>query len=195
MNTESTEQQSRLIVITGPTCGGKTTLKRALIKGREASLTAVITTTTREPRAGEVDGTDYRFVQTSEFKRLIATKALLEWVCVDGYFYGVEQESVSKACAAGKHGVIVVNPAGMEALEAWSVKQGVRLVRIFASAPIDVLRTRLAKRRAIASDEEVMLREQRLAAEADAWATTMAYDLYAGENHSEAVEQALRQIA
>jgi len=186
--------RNRLLAITGPTCGGKTTLKERLLEGREDLFRGVTTTTTRRPRIGEKDGSDYRFVTEAQFRRLISEEELLEWVLVDSNYYGIERRCVAEACLGRMHGVIVVNPSALEPIEEWCNDNRVKLVRVFASAPLDELRRRLAKRKAIAEESEILQRSARLEIEARDWQRSVSYDLYAGINHNEAVQQALRAI-
>lgn len=68
---------NKIIIISGLTCAGKTTLAKQL--NNTLNITKTITCTTRVPREGEIDGVDYRFSNTIEFNRLICEGEILEY--------------------------------------------------------------------------------------------------------------------
>ncbi len=76
-----------LIIITGPSGVGKTTIIRSLIKA-DPKLKYSVSLTTREPRPREIDGVDYHFVSESEFKEKIKNDEFAEWSEVYGKYYG-----------------------------------------------------------------------------------------------------------
>ena len=76
-----------LIVITGPSGVGKTTIIESLLKS-DPDLVYSVSLTTRQPRPDEVDGVDYRFVSKEEFQRAIAAGEFAEWSEVYGKYYG-----------------------------------------------------------------------------------------------------------
>ena len=69
---------ARLTVLSGPSGVGKGTVV-AEVRRRHPEVWVSVSVTTRRPRAGEVDGRSYFFVDDAEFDRLIATDGLLEW--------------------------------------------------------------------------------------------------------------------
>ena len=75
-----------LLVVSGPSGSGKTTLCRRLADAGEARYS--ISCTTRPPRPGEVDGTDYHFLSRGEFARRLAAGDFLEQAVVHGNCYG-----------------------------------------------------------------------------------------------------------
>jgi len=90
-----------LVVIAGPSGVGKGTVHarlRTLLPDSHLSVSA----TTRPPRPGEREGTDYRFVSTEEFNRLIHADQLLEWASYADNLYGTPRAAVEEAVAAGK---------------------------------------------------------------------------------------------
>src|SRR5277367_2610291 len=82
-----------LIVISAPSGGGKTTLCQQLL-GRHPEMTRAVTCTTRPPRAGEVDGQDYYFIDELEFSRRIEAGSFLEHAFVHGHSYGTPKPEV-----------------------------------------------------------------------------------------------------
>lgn len=72
-----------------------------------------VSATTRPPRAGEVDGVDYMFVDTDTFDRMVAAGDLLEWAEVfAGTRYGTPRAFVETQLAAGRDVVLEIDVQG-----------------------------------------------------------------------------------
>jgi guanylate kinase len=82
-----------LIVITGPSGVGKTTIIKSLL-GSDPSLKYSVSMTTRDPRPDEEHGIDYHFVSVEEFKDRIDKGELVEWSEVYGKYYGRLREDL-----------------------------------------------------------------------------------------------------
>ncbi len=81
-----------LFIFTGPSGAGKGSVMRALLE-RDPSLRKVVTYTTREPRTGETDGFDYRFVSVAEFHQLVDSGQMFEYEQVyQDHYYGSPKE-------------------------------------------------------------------------------------------------------
>jgi len=78
-----------ILVITGPSGTGKTTIKRILTE--KFNIPRLMSATSREQRPGEVNGTDYLFVSKKEFEKMIEEGRLLEWVEYSGNYYGLKK--------------------------------------------------------------------------------------------------------
>jgi guanylate kinase len=76
-----------LVVITGPSGVGKTTIIKSLLKA-DPSLKYSTSLTSRAPRSNEVDGEDYRFITVEEFQKKIRNGEFVEWSEVYGKYYG-----------------------------------------------------------------------------------------------------------
>jgi len=76
-----------LIVITGPSGVGKTTIIKSLLKA-DSNLRYSVSLTTRPPRTRERDGVDYRFISTEEFLEKVRNDEFAEWSEVYGRYYG-----------------------------------------------------------------------------------------------------------
>jgi len=89
-----------LVVISGPSGTGKTTVCRQVAErlGVRVSTSA----TTRPRRPGEVDGRDYYFLSEEEFRRRIADARFVEWAEVFGRLYGTPVEELARAADAGE---------------------------------------------------------------------------------------------
>ncbi len=71
-----------------------------------------VSITTRAPRAGEVDGVHYFFVEEAEFDRLARTGGLLEWARYSGNGYGTPRASVEEHIAAGDQVILEIEVQG-----------------------------------------------------------------------------------
>ena len=63
---EELQKQGRIIVVSGPSGVGKTTLVETMLE-HSSSIVRSVSATTRLPRSGEIDGVDYHFLPKSEF--------------------------------------------------------------------------------------------------------------------------------
>src|SRR5690606_5578663 len=77
----------RLTVLSGPSGVGKSTVVREL-RQHHPEVWLSVSTTTRFPRPGEIDGVHYHFVGGAEFDALVAAGELLEWAEFAGNRYG-----------------------------------------------------------------------------------------------------------
>ncbi|WP_223700285.1 guanylate kinase [Sutcliffiella deserti] len=91
-----------LIVLSGPSGVGKGTVRKALFSKEDVSLHYSISMTTRSPRAGEVDATDYFFKSREEFEKLIEKDKFIEWAEYVGNYYGTPVDYVEQCLTEGK---------------------------------------------------------------------------------------------
>jgi guanylate kinase len=110
--------QGRVVVLSGPSAVGKSTVVRCL-REQLADLYFSVSATTRAPRPGEVDGVDYHFVSPDEFQQLIDRGALLEWAEIHRGLHrsGTLAQPVREAMAAGRPVLIEVDLAGARAVK------------------------------------------------------------------------------
>jgi guanylate kinase len=107
-----------LTVLSGPTAVGKGTVVSRLAADHPEIFVSV-SATTRPPRPGEVDGVHYLFVSESEFDRLVAEQALLEWAVVHGvHRYGTPRAPVLAAVAAGRPALLEIDLQGARQVRA-----------------------------------------------------------------------------
>ncbi|MDL2313347.1 guanylate kinase [Desulfovibrio sp. OttesenSCG-928-C14] len=93
-------RQGTAFVLCAPSGAGKTTLARRLI-ARYPSLGFSVSCTTRAPRAGEVEGRDYYFINKDDFLEKIRQGFFAEWAEVHGNFYGTPMKEVRALLAKG----------------------------------------------------------------------------------------------
>ena len=131
-----------LIVVSGPSAAGKSTLIRA---AREAipELAYSVSATTRNPREGEVDGRDYVFLSREEFEKWIEEGRFLEWAEYSGNLYGTLEEKVEEFLENGRSVILEIELQG-----ARQVRQGrPDAVMVFVRAPsLEETRKRLEGR-------------------------------------------------
>ena len=108
----------RVLVLSGPSAVGKSTVVRAL-RARLPDLHFSVSATTREPRPGEVEGVDYYFVTPERFQELIDSGELLEWAEIHGGLHrsGTPSAPVRRAADAGLPVLIEVDLAGARAVK------------------------------------------------------------------------------
>jgi guanylate kinase len=104
----------KLVVISGPSGAGKTTLLKRLYAAAPVPLVTSVSATTRAPRPGEVDGSDYYFLSKDEFERRRRQGEFLE--CFEVYqrgdWYGTLKSEVAPRLAAGKWVVLEIDVQG-----------------------------------------------------------------------------------
>jgi guanylate kinase len=141
--TESIRRRGFLLVLSSPSGAGKTTITRRLIE-EDATLSLSVSVTTRPPRPGERDGTDYRFIDQRRFDRMVGEGELLEHATVFGHHYGTPRTPIEAALAAGHDIVTDIDWQGTQQL-AESVPHD--LVRVFVLPPsLAALESRLRQR-------------------------------------------------
>ena len=90
-----------LVILSSPSGAGKSTLAKRLMAWDD-TLSFSVSATTRAPRAGEVDGSDYHFVDEPAFRKLVDDRGMLEHARVFGNYYGRPKAPVQKAIEAGR---------------------------------------------------------------------------------------------
>lgn len=99
-----------LIVLSGPSGAGKTTVCRAVAE--RLGLALSVSATTRPPRPGETDGVDYYFISREEFDRRAAAGRFIEHAEVFGHRYGTPVEELERARAAGRRLLLEIDVQG-----------------------------------------------------------------------------------
>lgn len=89
-----------LFIVCAPSGAGKTTLVAALLKA-DPHIHLSISYTTRKPRAGEVDGREYHFIDEPKFHAMATAGDFLESAHVHGNYYGTCQRWIARERAAG----------------------------------------------------------------------------------------------
>ena len=154
-----------LFVLSSPSGAGKSTIARKLLAS-EPELAMSVSATTRTIRAGEVDGTDYHFVDLERFREMVADNAFLEWAHVFDERYGTPRAPVDLMLAAGRDVLFDIDWQGAQQLHQIA---GGDVVRVFILPPsMEELHERL-KRRATDSIAIIDRRMARAANEVSHW--------------------------
>lgn len=155
-------------MVSAPSGAGKTSLLKALIE-RTPRLVFSISYTTRAPRAGEVDGRDYHFIDLERFRAMRAEGAFLESAEVFGNGYGTAAADVAHERAEGRDVVLEIDWQGARQVR----ERRPETVSIFILPPSrESLRARLTGR---GTDSERII-DRRMAAAATEMAHWDEYD-------------------
>ncbi len=110
MSSENAEQQGKVIVISGPSGVGKSTICHRLCSDLPAEFS--VSVTTRKARPGEEHERDYRYVTAEEFESLRDAGELLEWAEVYGHYYGTPIRAVNAAVSKGRAIILEIDIRG-----------------------------------------------------------------------------------
>lgn len=139
----NTENKGKLIVISGPSGVGKSTLLRRLFQEYPDKMSFSVSYTSRNPRIGERDGKDYYFTDTDTFRKKIESNDFLEWACVHDNYYGTGKAEVEKILLSGRHCILDIDVQGADSVR----NAGIPAVFLFiAPENIGILKERLEKR-------------------------------------------------
>jgi guanylate kinase len=105
------DSDGKLFVISAPSGTGKTTVVRKLLQ-QHPELVESISYTTRPPRPGEKDHTDYHFVDDHTFERLVKEDFFAEWAEVHGSMYGTPVNFIEETLKKGNNVVLDVDVQG-----------------------------------------------------------------------------------
>lgn len=155
-----------MLVLSSPSGAGKSTLSRMLLE-TEPHMVMSVSSTTRPPRPGEVDGKDYHFLDRASFERMAANDELLEHAKVFDNYYGTPARPVEQALASGHDILFDIDWQGTQQLAQKSPKD---LVRIFILPPSMQELERRLNARAQDSAEIVARRMSKASEEISHWA-------------------------
>jgi len=105
------DKDGQLIVISGPSGVGKSTICRG-VAARRKDVYVSISVTTRKKGEGEVNGKDYWFISREEFEHKVGEGAFLEYAEVFGNMYGTPRDKVEEALNAGKVVILEIDVQG-----------------------------------------------------------------------------------
>jgi guanylate kinase len=140
-----------LIVISGPSGVGKTTLCNSLLNLSNSKLKRSISHTTRAMRPGEIHGVDYYFVSKENFRLMLKNSGFIEYTEYLNNFYGTSKEFLNYALQKNEDVMLILDHVGAK-----SIKQmyPANAHLIFCSPPsIKALKVRLQKRKSSTSEE------------------------------------------
>jgi len=106
------KNNAKLIIFTGPSGVGKGTILSDFFKKADNNIVYSISSTTRNPRDGEINGMHYFFVSKDEFENLIKQDAFLEYARYSGNYYGTNKKFVDEKLAEGKSVLLEIELQG-----------------------------------------------------------------------------------
>lgn len=110
MSEESTSRRGAVVVISGPSGVGKSTVCHQLCGLVPAEFS--VSVTTRKPRPGEQNARDYHYVGQAEFDRLRDGGGLVEWAEVYGNWYGTPLAPIESALVGGRVMILEIDIQG-----------------------------------------------------------------------------------
>ena len=147
----SARRRGILLVVSAPSGGGKTTLVKSAMSA-EPSLQLSVSCTTRQPREGEVDGVDYRFVSQQSFRDFLTEGEFVESAEVFDHAYATPRTPLDAAIAEGRDMLLDVDIQGARSLKRAYPKDAVGIFVMPPSAA--ALENRL---RARGTDDEAQI--------------------------------------
>lgn len=139
-------------MISGPSGAGKSTIVNGVLTARDVAFS--VSATTRSPRAGEVEGVHYHFVEPDEFRRMAGGGAFLEWAQYGSNLYGTPMAPVLATLERGTDVLLEIEMQGARQVREIYPEA----VMVFIRPPsMDVLEQRL-RARGDTSDDDVRRR-------------------------------------
>jgi guanylate kinase len=176
-----------LFVVSAPSGAGKTTLCRKAL-ARYPDLRYSVSYTTRPPRKGEKNGTDYHFISTEDFESGIHDHRWAEWARVHGHYYGTSADVIDRARASGHDVLLDIDVQGARQL----LNRYPQSVTIFVMPPsLTILRQRLEAR---ATDAPETIEKRMQAAQTEIGQKYMYRHIIVNDVLADAVEALIELI-
>jgi guanylate kinase len=133
----------RPLVISGPSGSGTSTILKRLIDEFGDYFGFSVSHTTRKPRSGEIEGTDYHFVTREEMNASLAKGEFIEFTEFSGNLYGTRKQAIKEVQDVGKICILDLEIEGVKHLK----KSDLNPLFVFVKPPnIQVLEERLRQR-------------------------------------------------
>lgn len=136
---------SRIVVLSAPSGGGKTTIAKAVRDRYPDRFGFSISATTRKKRVGEQDGVDYYFWDREKFGEAKRAGKFIESAEYAGELYGTLKSEVDRVLRSGKHVLLDIDVQGAAEVRKQYPDERAVLIFILPSDP-QVLLGRLVKR-------------------------------------------------
>jgi len=184
------EKRGLLVVISGPSGVGKTTITHRLVERLGAVFS--VSMTTRPKTAADTEGKDYFFVTEEKFKHAIEQGELLEWAQVFDYYYGTPRGPVVRNLDEGRDVILEIDVAGAEQVK----KAMPEAVAIFVNPPSEDELLRRLRARGREDEATIQRRFREAQREMQQAQTGGAYDHFIiNETLDEAVDHAHQLVA
>lgn len=107
---EKSKEKGILLVISGPSGAGKGTVAKTLLENKDYCFS--VSSTTRKPRPGEINGVDYDFITWNEFESRIESGEMLEYAQYVGNLYGTPKKFVNERLNRGFNVLLDIETVG-----------------------------------------------------------------------------------
>lgn len=180
-----------LVIVSGPSGAGKTTIARAIERGVDGAVFSV-SATTRPMSAADTDGVDYHFMTAHDFLERVGVGDFLEHAEYAGNYYGTLRRPVERALAEGRVMLLEIDIQG--AIQVKATMPGALAIFILPPSE-DALLQRLRDRKR--EDEAVIQRRFEIAKrEIEQARTCGAYDHFVTNDRLErAIEESVSLVA
>jgi guanylate kinase len=158
----SKSNKNRVLIISAPSGAGKSTLVNHLLTSG-LPLAFSVSATSRKPRGHEVNGREYYFISSAEFRRKIKAGEFVEWQEVyENHYYGTLKKEIDRIAKEGKIPLFDVD-----------VKGGINLKKIFGTSALAIfimppsveeLKARL-KKRGTDTPDDISMRVEKASSE------------------------------
>ncbi len=140
-----------LIVLSGPSGVGKTTLCKSLLSLSNGNLTRSVSHTTRTMRAGEIEGRDYYFVNKDQFNLILKSAGFVEHTEYLNNLYGTSREFLNSALSKDENVLLILDHIGAKNVKKMYPSNS---HLIFCTPPsVEILKVRLQKRKSSTYEE------------------------------------------
>ena len=127
----NSKDDSIMVILSSPSGAGKTTITKK-IQQKYQNFKISVSHTTRKPRTNEVDGVDYFFINTEEFKKKIANNEFYEYAKIFDNYYGTTKESVNTLVSNNNDVLYDIDWQGTQQLSKF---KELKLIKIFLLPP------------------------------------------------------------
>jgi guanylate kinase len=135
--THQAAKRNKIVIVSGPSGAGKTSICRRLVKKIDAFLS--ISATTRPKGPEETDGVDYYFLSKERFQRRIRQgEFFMEYAKVFGNYYGTPKQPVTEALHQGKTVILEIDPQG--ALQVKRIYRDALMIFVLPPSQTDLAR-------------------------------------------------------
>ena len=154
-------KKGKVLIISAPSGSGKTTIAKFLLS-QNLNLVFSVSACSRKKRKNEIDGVDYYFLKSKEFKKRIKNGDFLEWEEVyENAFYGTLRKDVEDKLNSGKNVIFDIDVQGALTLKEVFKKDS---LSIYIDVPVNIIENRLRDRET-ESEQDIFKRLKKIKAE------------------------------